>query len=40
MLRDRLGVVDVDSLKEALDAERLRELPGMGEKSEEKIRRP
>ncbi|MCO6502770.1 MAG: DNA polymerase/3'-5' exonuclease PolX [Acidimicrobiales bacterium] len=39
MLRDRLGVVDVDSLKEALDAERLRELPGMGEKSEEKIRR-
>jgi DNA polymerase (family 10) len=39
LLRDRLGVVDVETLKAALDAERIRELPGMGEKTEEKIRK-
>jgi DNA polymerase (family X) len=39
MLRDQLGVVDVDGLKEALDARLVRDLPGLGEKSEEKIAR-
>ncbi|HSF86036.1 MAG TPA: DNA polymerase/3'-5' exonuclease PolX [Acidimicrobiia bacterium] len=37
MLRDRLGVETVDDLKAALAAEKLRELPGLGAKSEEKI---
>lgn len=39
LLRDHLGVVDLDSLIAALDAEQIRELPGMGAASEEKIRR-
>lgn len=39
MLRERLGVVDVETLQDALDAERLRQLPGLGEKSEERIRK-
>jgi len=39
MLRAELGVEDIDSLKEAIDAQRLRALPGLGEKSEEKIAR-
>jgi DNA polymerase (family 10) len=39
MLRDRLGVENVDQLKAALDARQLRELPGMGARSEEKIAR-
>lgn len=39
MIRDGLGVEDLDGLKAALDAEQLRELPGLGEKSEEKIKK-
>lgn len=38
MIRSELGVEDLEGLKEALDAERLRELPGLGERSEQKIR--
>lgn len=37
MIRSELGVQDIDGLKEAIAAERLRDLPGLGEKSEEKI---
>lgn len=37
MLRAQLGVEDIQGLKAAVDAQRLRELPGLGEKSEEKI---
>jgi len=37
MLRDKLKVNDVEDLKAALAAEQLRDLPGMGVKSEEKI---
>ncbi|MBW3666061.1 MAG: PHP domain-containing protein [Actinobacteria bacterium] len=37
MLRAQLGVEDIQDLKAAIDAQRLRELPGLGEKSEEKI---
>jgi len=37
MLRDRLNVDNVEDLKAALAAQQLRELPGMGAKSEEKI---
>jgi len=37
MLRDRLDVQNLDDLKAALAAEELRELPGLGQKSEEKI---
>lgn len=37
MLRSQLGVEDIESLQAAVDAHQLRELPGMGEKSEEKI---
>jgi DNA polymerase (family X) len=37
MLRDRLGVETVDQLKEAVDSQQLRELPGMGARTEEKI---
>lgn len=37
LIRAELGVEDIDGLKRAIDAERLRELPGLGEKSEEKI---
>ena len=38
-IRDQLGVEDVERLKAAIDSERLRELPGLGEKSEEKIKK-
>lgn len=37
MLRAELGVENIDSLKAAVEAQQLRELPGLGEKSEEKI---
>jgi DNA polymerase (family 10) len=37
MLRDRLDVHDLDDLKQALAEEKLRDLPGLGAKSEEKI---
>ena len=36
-LRAELGVENLDQLKEALASEKLRELPGFGKKSEEKI---
>jgi DNA polymerase (family 10) len=36
-LRAQLGVEDIDGLKVAIDNQQLRELPGLGEKSEEKI---
>jgi DNA polymerase (family 10) len=39
MLRSQLGIEDIEGLKAAVDAERLRELPGLGEKSEQKIAR-
>ena len=39
LLRDRLGVTSVQGLQGALEAHRLRDLPGMGERSEEKISR-
>jgi DNA polymerase (family 10) len=39
MLRDELGVTSVTALKEALEREEVRTLPGMGAKSEEKIAR-
>ncbi len=39
MIRAELGVEDLDGLKDALDREALRDLPGMGEKSETKIRK-
>jgi DNA polymerase (family 10) len=38
-IRAQLGVEDIDGLKAAIDAERLRDLPGLGEKSEEKIKK-
>ena len=37
MLRSELGIEDLEGLKEAIAAERLRDLPGLGEKSETKI---
>lgn len=37
LLRAELGVEDIESLQSAVDAHQLRELPGLGEKSEEKI---
>ncbi len=37
MLREELGIENIDDLKAALAAEQLRELPGLGAKSEEKI---
>ncbi|NNJ47481.1 MAG: DNA polymerase/3'-5' exonuclease PolX [Acidimicrobiia bacterium] len=37
MLRDRLDIHNLDDLKAALAAEKLRDLPGLGAKSEEKI---
>jgi DNA polymerase (family 10) len=37
MLRDRLDVQNLDDLQAALAAEKLRDLPGLGQKSEEKI---
>ncbi len=39
MIRSQLGVEDLDGLRAALEAEQLRELPGLGEKSEEKIKK-
>jgi DNA polymerase (family 10) len=39
LLRERLGVENVDDLERALAAEQVRDLPGMGAKSEEKIAR-
>ena len=39
MIRERLGVEDIEGLKQAIAREQLRDLPGMGEKSEEKIAR-
>lgn len=39
MIRRELGVENLDDLKAALAAERLRELPGLGKTSEEKIAR-
>ncbi len=38
LLRDRLGVENVDDLRRAIDAQALRDLPGLGAKSEEKLR--
>ena len=37
LLQDRLGVVDVPGLTEAVENQELRSLPGLGAKSEEKI---
>lgn len=37
LIRSRLGVEDVEGLKEAVESQKLRDLPGLGEKSEEKI---
>lgn len=39
MIRSQLGVEDLEGLKAALQAEQLRDLPGLGEKSEEKIKK-
>ena len=36
-IRRELGVEDIESLKAAIDAQQLRELPGLGRTSEEKI---
>ena len=38
-IRADLGVEDLQGLRAALEAERLRDLPGLGEKSEEKIKK-
>ena len=38
-MREQLGVEDLEGLKAAIDSERLRDLPGLGEKSEEKIKK-
>ncbi len=38
-LRDELGIESVDQLRDAVTAQRLRELPGFGAKTEEKIGR-
>ena len=37
LLRSELGVEDLDGLRAALESEQLRELPGLGKTSEEKI---
>ena len=37
LVRDELGVASVDDLRAAVAAERLRDLPGLGKRSEEKI---
>jgi DNA polymerase (family X) len=37
LIRSELGVEDIEGLRQALAAERLRELPGLGKTSEEKI---
>lgn len=39
MIRAELGVEDIAGLKAAIDEERLRDLPGLGERSEEKIKK-
>lgn len=39
LLRDRLGVGNVDDLRAAIVTEQVRELPGMGARSEEKMAR-
>jgi DNA polymerase (family 10) len=39
MIRSLLGVEDLEGLKAAIEGERLRDLPGLGEKSEEKIKK-
>lgn len=39
LVRERLGVEDVEGLRRAIAAEQLRELPGLGAKSEEKLAR-
>ena len=39
LMRDALSIESVADLKRAIDAEQLRSLPGMGAKSEEKIKR-
>jgi DNA polymerase (family 10) len=39
MIRDQLGIEDLAGLQAALDSEQLRDLPGLGEKSEEKIKK-
>lgn len=39
MIRAQLGVEDIEGLKDAIEAERLRDLPGLGERSEEKIKK-
>lgn len=39
MIRERLGVGDIEGLREAIESESLRDLPGLGEKSEEKIKK-
>jgi DNA polymerase (family 10) len=38
-IRSQLGVEDIEGLKQAIEAESLRELPGLGEKSEQKIKK-
>jgi DNA polymerase (family 10) len=38
LLYDRLGVDSVDALRAAIEAERLRDLPGLGAKTEAKLR--
>jgi DNA polymerase (family 10) len=39
LIRAELGVEDIDGLRQAIASERLRELPGLGKTSEEKIAR-
>jgi DNA polymerase (family 10) len=39
MIRAELGVEDIDGLQKAIDEEQLRDLPGLGAKSEEKIKK-
>jgi DNA polymerase (family 10) len=39
LIRSELGVEDIDGLRQAIASERLRELPGLGKTSEEKIAR-
>ncbi len=39
LLRSELGVEDIDGLRAAIEGERLRDLPGMGKVSEQKIGR-
>jgi DNA polymerase (family 10) len=38
VLRDRLGVNDLEGLQQAIEGEELRELPGLGARSEENIK--